>query len=247
MKHRLHRSSLGWFGLLLVAVVVAGLPADGEETAGDGFEINPEWPIGHYARIETPMGRIVAKLLPEQAPQSVAHFAAMAEGKLAWTDPVSGEERKFRYYDGIPIHNVRAGLLIEVGDWTGTGKGAPPLYVSQEGLGPVNFSQGGRLGMARPHRSNSAVQFFATSAGNPRLNGSFPCFGIIVEGIDVIWELSQTKSYRNGRPIEMPKIESIRIFTVGNPLPLPEPRQMPQPKRIAPKMRDDVYDQSEKP
>jgi peptidyl-prolyl cis-trans isomerase A (cyclophilin A) len=236
------------FGLVVVMTVAAAAMVSADESAGENdFEINPEWTTGHYARIETPMGRIVARLLPEQAPQSVAHFAAMAEGKLAWADPVSGDEKQFRYYDGIPIHNVRAGLLIEMGDWTGTGKGAPPLYVPMEGQGPVNFSQGGRLGMARPNFSYSAVQFFATASGNWRLNGSFPCFGIIVEGTEVIWELSQTKSYRNGRPIVMPRIESIRIFKVGDPLPLPEPRQVPQPKLIAPKMRDDLYDQPKKP
>ena len=38
---------------------------------------------GWYARLETDRGMILIRLLPDQAPQSVAHFAALAEGKLA--------------------------------------------------------------------------------------------------------------------------------------------------------------------
>ena len=183
-----------WSWLLFLACCLAGTIASAEEAP---FEPSPDWPSGHYARIETDLGRIVARLLPGQAPQSVAHFAAMAKGELAWTDP-TGEQKQFPFYDGIPIHNVRAGLLFEAGDWTGTGKGAPPLYVPDEGHGPINFSQGGRLGMARPQRRPSAVQFFVTYAASPRLNRAFPCFGEVVEGREVVFQISQQKSYGNG-------------------------------------------------
>jgi len=215
--------------ILLVALLAGSTIVSAEEAP---FEPSPEWQIGHYARIETDFGRIVARLLPKQAPQSVAHFAAMAMGEMEWTDP-TGESKKFPYYDGIPIHNIRAGFLFEAGDWTGTGKGAPPLYVPDEGHGPINFSQAGRLGMARPGAKPSAVQFFATYASNPRLNRVFPCFGAIVEGREVIFQLSQQKAYNNGKPVDEIKIHEIRIFTIGNPSPLPEPRQSASgPKKL---------------
>ncbi len=215
--------------LLFVAFCLARTITFAEEAA---FEPSPDWPIGHYARIETDFGRIVARLLPRQAPQSVAHFAAMAMGELAWTDP-TGEQKKFPFYDGIPIHNVRAGLLFEAGDWTGTGRGAPPLYVPDEGYGPINFSQAGRLGMARPQQRPSAVQFFVTYAANPRLNRGFPCFGEVVEGREVVFQISQQKAYSNGRPIDEIKINSIRIFEIGNPAPLPQPEQTTRsPKKL---------------
>ena len=169
---------------LFVACSLVGLVVVAEDLEIE-FEPEPDWPIGHYARIETDMGRIIARLLPRQAPQSVAHFAAMAMGELAWTDP-SGEQQKFPYYDGIPIHRVRAGFMFEVGDWTGTGKGAPPLYVPDEGHGPINFSRAGVLGMTRPSTRPSAVQFFVTYSSNPKLNRVFPCFGEVVEGMDVV-------------------------------------------------------------
>jgi len=221
-----------WF--LIVPILLGHVVAADEivSAADLPFEARPEWPVGHYARIETEMGRIVARLLPRQAPQSVAHFAGLAMGELAWTDP-SGEEQKFHYYDGIPIHNIRAGFMFEVGDWTGTGKGAPPLYVPEEGKGPINFSRAGVLGMARPSTRPSAVQFFVTYSSNPRLNRVFPCFGEVVEGLDVVLQISRQKTYNNGKPVDEIKIESIRIFKVGDPLPLPEPRQAAYgPKKI---------------
>ena len=206
---------------LLLASGLTGAIATAEEAP---FEPSPDWQTGHYARIETDKGRIVARLLPQQAPQSVAHFAALAMGELAWIDP-TGEEKKFHYYDGIPIHNVRAGFMFEAGDWSGTGKGAPSLYVPDEGHGPINFSGAGRLGMARPSTRPSAVQFFATYASDRRLNGIFPCFGELVEGREVVFQISQQKAYTNGKPVDEIKIHSIRIFEIGNPMPLPEPKQ----------------------
>ena len=43
-----------------------------------GEELAPGW----YARIDTSMGRIVVQLLPEQAPQAVAQFVALARGEV---------------------------------------------------------------------------------------------------------------------------------------------------------------------
>jgi peptidyl-prolyl cis-trans isomerase A (cyclophilin A) len=206
------------------------------------FVPNADWGRGHYARIETDAGRIIARLLPDQAPQSVAHFVAMAMGDLEWLDVVTGETRKGRYYDGIPIHNVRPGRLFEAGDWTGTGQGAPPIYVPEEGAGPINFSQSGRLGMARSGTKVSAVQFFATYAAQPELNRVFPCFGMVIEGVEVILKISESKAYNNGKPMQSLLIQTIDIFTIGNPGPIPRAEQIPTGKKkleLRPHLRRD--------
>jgi len=178
---------------------------------------------GWYARIETSMGRIVARLLPEQAPQSVAHFAAMAEGRLEWFDRLTGELRKGPYYEGIKVHRSVAGRHFEAGDPRGTGRGAPDLFVPREGLGPITFNAPGRLGMTKDGPRISAVQFFATAAGEPWLSSGHPCFGVVISGLEVIQNISQVKTYANGRPVEPPVIESVNIFSIGEPPPLPDP------------------------
>ena len=178
---------------------------------------------GWYARIDTSDGRIIARLLPEQSPQSVAHFTALADGRMEWFDFADGEVYKRPYYDGIRVHRALAGRHFEVGDHRGTGRGAPDILVPLEGLGPVNFSQAGRLGMTREGARVSGVVFFVTGGAEPWLNGHHPCFGVVISGLDVAQRISQVKTYSNDRPVDPPYLERVRIFSVGEPAALPEP------------------------
>ena len=198
-------------------------PAAAADAEDDGFEPPADLPDGWYARIETRYGRIIARLLPEQSPQAVAHFAGLARGTLSWTDVVSGETRIGHYYDGVPIFRVQAGRLFETGDWTVTGKGAPQLYINDEGRGPVNFNGSYRLGMARYGLHISAVQFFITVGSSSTMVGRFPCFGSVVYGQQVVFQIAQAKTTRSGRPVEPIVLDKVRIFAIGEPDPLPEP------------------------
>ncbi len=221
-------------GLTLVICALTVTAAD--ESVGD-FTPPEGLPDGWFARIDTSEGRIIARLLPVQAPQSVAHFAALAEGRLEWFDETSGQLQKYPYYDGVKVHRVAAGRLFEAGR-PGPGQIAPDLFVPQEGYGPVDFSHPGRLGMVREGGTNSGVKFFVTASGQPPLNGISPCFGIVVSGLDAVINISQTKAYGNGRPIDPPVIERIRIFSVGEVAPLPEPESFTH-QRPDPAMRQD--------
>ncbi len=220
------RASL--FLVLLLLLLPAGA-AWAEESAAPPAE--PEFTPpenlheGWYARIETTKGRILIRLLPEQAPQSVAHFTALADGRMEWADLVTGEIHKGPYYDGVAIHKCKAGQRFETGDRSGTGRGAPLIYVPpDEGHGPVNFSAGGRVGMTRSAGGKiSAVQFFVTASGQPFLNRKHPCFGVVIEGHNNVFNISQVKVYSSGRPIKPITVEKVRVFKVGDPAPLPEP------------------------
>ena len=88
----------------LTLVILSTRFAFAEETV-DAFTPPEGLRDGWYARIETSKGRIIAQLLPGQAPQAVAYFAAMAEGRLEWFDRNSGELKKGHYYDGIEVQN----------------------------------------------------------------------------------------------------------------------------------------------
>ncbi|HKQ62974.1 MAG TPA: peptidylprolyl isomerase [Candidatus Polarisedimenticolaceae bacterium] len=212
--------SSGWL-LLAVALAASAAPLE-----GDDFVPPPGLTEGWYVRIDTSFGRIVARLLPDQAPQSVAHFAALASGRLEWTDPVTGVAHREPYYDGVRIHKAVAGQRFEAGDRTGTGRGALQLFVPYEGQGPVTFDRPGRLGMtASGARQFSAVQFFVTSTADRALVGRQPCFGEVLSGMDVIEKIATVKTFSNGRPMEPVTIERIRVFPVGQPAALPEPRE----------------------
>jgi peptidyl-prolyl cis-trans isomerase A (cyclophilin A) len=208
-------------------MALCGAPsADPGSGPQDGFQPPDGLEEGWYARIETDKGLIIARLLPDQAPQSVAHFVGLAEGTLVWPDPITGEPRKSNYYDGISVDLAQAGERFEAGGLDGDpGLKPPRLFVSPvEGKGPVTFSAAGRMGMTRESGERiSAVKFFVTAAALPHLNGPHPCFGEVVEGREVVFTISQVKTHGNGRPIEPVTIDKIRIFSIDSPDPLPEP------------------------
>ena len=180
-------------------------------------------PEGWYAKIDTSMGTMVARLHPENAPQATAHFAALAEGRLPWPDLTTGEERRGRYYDGMAVHKAKAGERFEVGDATGTGRGAPLIRVPME-KGKMGFERPYRLGMTRSSLNRISGVLFFVSVGNlSYLTGTHPCFGELVSGQEVAWNIATVKTNTSGKPLEPVVIHSIRILAVGAPAPLPEP------------------------
>jgi peptidyl-prolyl cis-trans isomerase A (cyclophilin A) len=213
------RRALSFVVIVIALVAVTQSVA----TSNDDFVPPDDFPTGWYARIETSAGRILAMLHPDQAPQSVAHFAGLAEGTLEWTDPATGQSQKAPYYDGIQVSFAKGGHLFEVGYRHGTSE-VPPLWVPNEGKSPRGFGdRAGRLGMTTSGAGISGVVFFITASTNRRLDGKYPCFGTVVSDIDTVYRISEVKTHANGRPIEPVTIEKIRIFSVGNPPPIPDP------------------------
>jgi len=219
--------------LILFAPTAAGLDSEA------GVQSQPQESLGQgwYARIETSMGSIVVRLLPEQAPQAVAQFVALAEGAVERADPLTGEAIDGPYYDGTEVYLAKAGIQFEAGDPTSTGGGGPPLWVSpREGSGPANFHMAGRIGLTpTPGRGASPYSFFITASAQPQLTGLYPCFGTVVQGGDVVMRISEVRTRRDGRPIEPVLINKVRIFKEGEPPSLPEPvSYQPKPKKLAP-------------
>lgn len=218
----------GLLPLFVAVLTLTGVSAsaEGEAPAApapfsvDGLE------RGWYAGFRTSMGDFLVRLLPEQSPQAVAHFAALAEGRLPWNDPVTGETKQGRYYDGLLVHKVEDGRRFESGDPTATGRGAPRYYVPAEGFGPVNFSRPFVVGMTRaPLGKISGVQFFVTSAPEPYLSPRHPCFGEVVGGREVVSAITGVQTNAVGQPLEQILIESVVILAAGDPFPLPEPER----------------------
>jgi peptidyl-prolyl cis-trans isomerase A (cyclophilin A) len=206
----------------ILAVLAAVVFALCTVHAQDAFTPPEDLAEGWYARIDTSLGRILARLHPESAPQAVAHFAALAEGRLAWHDPLTGEAKKTPYYDGIQVQFALAGQLFEAGLRPGS-PGAPDLWVPLEGQGAEGFGRGGRLALSAKPPGISAAVFFVTAVPNIKLDGQYPCFGTVVSDLETVHRISSVKTRGNGRPLEPVEIERIRIFAVGSPPALPEP------------------------
>jgi peptidyl-prolyl cis-trans isomerase A (cyclophilin A) len=180
-------------------------------------------PQGWYAVVETSMGSFTFRLLPEQAPQTVAHFVAFAQGRMEFVDPYTGNKKKVPFYDGVAIHKTKFAQRFEAGDPTGTGHGMPSVWVPSE-PGPVNFSRPYRVGMtASSLKRISGVLFFVTVVAEPVFNASHNCFGEIVEGRDIVDQICLVRTNDKGVPLEPVVIRHITIVKSGEPPPLPEP------------------------
>ena len=197
-----------------VLVVLVAIAAAGAAEA-------QERPEGWYAVVDTSLGSFTFRLLPEQAPQSVAHFVAFAEGRMEFVDPYTGNKKKAPFYDGVAIHKAVFGKRFEAGDPTGTGHGMPSVWVPYE-PGPVNFTRPYRVGMTGSSMKRiSGVLFFVSIVSEPYLNNGHNCFGEVVEGREVVERISNVKTNGLGVPLEPVVMKHVTIVKSGNPPPLP--------------------------
>lgn len=157
-------------------------------------------------------GIIRAELYPETAPNTVNNFISLV-GK--------------GYYDGLIFHRVIKGFMIQGGCPEGTGTGDPGYSIkgefSQNGFANDLKHSEGVLSMARSMMPNSAgSQFFIMHKDSPHLDGSYAAFGKVVEGMDVVNAIAETKTDYNDRPMKEQKIKTVTADTFGEEYPEPE-------------------------
>ncbi len=153
-----------------------------------------------------------AELYPEIAPESVNNFISLINKK---------------FYDGVIFHRVIKGFMIQGGDPEGTGCGGPGYSIKGEfsSNGFVNNLKHtkGVLSMARTMVPDSAgSQFFIMHEDSPHLDGQYAAFGKIIEGLDVVDAIAETKTDFSDRPKKEQKIKTMTVDTFGVTYPEPE-------------------------
>lgn len=155
---------------------------------------------------------IKAELYPEIAPNSVKNFISLINKK---------------FYDGLIFHRVIRGFMIQGGCPDGTGMGDPGYSIkgefSQNGFNnPLKHTEG-VLSMARAQDPNSAgSQFFIMHKTSPHLDGAYAAFGKVIEGMDVVNKIADTKTDWNDRPMEPQVMASVTVDCFGAEYPEPE-------------------------
>jgi peptidylprolyl isomerase len=151
--------------------------------------LQKNYPAGMYARIATSKGTMVAALEYEKAPMTTASFVGLAEGTL---HAVPGE--KPRYFNGQKFFRVEPGFLIQAGDPHSDGSGGPGYTFPDEIIPELKHDSAGILSMANDGPGTNGSQFFITLAAEPQLDGHYPVFGHLVEGMDVARKISAADS-----------------------------------------------------
>ena len=115
-----------------------------------------------WAKIETDKGVMWVKLYPEETPNTVANFNALAS---------SG------FYDNLNFHRVIPGFMAQGGCPHGTGTGGPGYAIPCETSLNTHRHVKGTLSMAHAGPNTGGSQFFICFAPAPHLDGVHTVFG----------------------------------------------------------------------
>src|SRR5688572_23225 len=164
------------------------------------------------AVLETTYGTIVLDLLPDAAPNHVAHFITRArEGA----------------YDGTTFHRVISMGIVQGGDPLSKDPAQAAKY-GTGGLGVLRFeanaekhTRGAVSAVLVPgNRDSGGSQFFISVTDQPALDGQYTVFGRVTDGINVAQKISMAPATGN-IPTERLVIRKVTIR--DKPAPAPEP------------------------
>ena len=150
-------------------------------------------------------GVIKAELYPEIAPNTVNNFISLI---------------KRGYYNGICFHRVIPGFMIQGGCPLGTGTGGPGYSIKGEftsnGFKNDLKHSRGVLSMARTMMPNSAgSQFFVMHEDADYLDGQYAAFGKVIEGMETVDAIAETKTDWGDRPYEDQRMKKVTAETFG--------------------------------
>jgi peptidyl-prolyl cis-trans isomerase A (cyclophilin A) len=167
------------------------------------------------ATLNTSKGKIVVRLFPELAPNTVANFVELAEGTREWRHPETGVVSKAPLYNGTIFHRVIDNFMIQGGDPLGQGIGGPGYQFDDEIHAENKFNRPYLMAMAnagiRGGRGTNGSQFFITTVPTPHLNNGHTIFGEVVEGQHVVDSIGKVETGRNDRPLQDVVLESVTI------------------------------------
>ena len=156
--------------------------------------------------------RIKAELYPEIAPNTVYNFISLIQSN---------------FYDGLIFHRVIRNFMIQGGCPDGTGMGGPGYAIKGEfdanGFENTLKHTEGVLSMARTQEPDSAgSQFFIMHKNSPHLDGLYAAFGKVIEGMEVVDQIAETKTDYMDRPLEPQVMKKVTVDTNGVDYPQPE-------------------------
>ena len=214
--------------------------------------------FGYYKRatlkVENPIvtmevenfGTIKMELYPDQAPETVSNFIALANRG---------------FYDGTKFHRVVKDFMIQAGSKNGDGTTGAKISDLKDGGADENYTikgeflsngvtntvkfEEGTLAMARADYTqyssslteesynSGCSQFFIMTKENTNLNGYYTAFGKVIEGLDVVHQIEgievtvaegqeETENAEVSTPVNAPVVTSVRVETHGIDYGLPE-------------------------
>lgn len=163
----------------------------------------PEEMRGKQAVVETSAGTFVLQLLPEAAPNHVGFFMKRARDGA---------------YDGTIVHRVIRYGMIQGGDPLST----DPARSADYGSGGFNqlraesktekTTAGAVAAVLLPGMPDSGgAQFFICATDQPGIEGQYTVFARVVDGLEVVQQISAVAADAEGHPRDRVTIEHVTI------------------------------------
>ena len=130
------------------------------------------------ASINTERGTMKVEFFDKDAPGTVENFVKLS---------------KEGFYNGLTFHRVIPNFVIQGGCPEGTGAGGPGYNIKCELDGENQYHDKGVLSMAHAGRDTGGSQFFICHSrdNTSHLDRNHTCFGKVVEGLEIIDQISQ--------------------------------------------------------
>jgi peptidyl-prolyl cis-trans isomerase B (cyclophilin B) len=144
-------------------------------------------------------GKIDIELEPSVAPITVENFLKLVNAG---------------FYNGLTFHRIIPNFMIQGGDPEGTGMGGADETIkgefSSNGVDNPISHERGVISMARSQDPDSASsQFFITNADSLFLDGEYAAFGHVIEGMDVVDQISAVETAAGDAPTTPVEIGTI--------------------------------------
>jgi cyclophilin family peptidyl-prolyl cis-trans isomerase len=186
--------------LTLAAIAPRAGGSDSDSGRDQGLSGEVTLP-GDHVVVRTNHGNIKIRLYPKKAPKTVANFLAYVDAK---------------FYDGTTFHRVIPNFMIQGGGFDAAMNPKQMREAIPNEADNALKHKRGTLAVARAADPNSGqAQFFINVVDNAFLDNLKYCvFGEVVEGMDVVDEISKVATGNNGMhqnvPVQPVVIQSIR-------------------------------------